>query len=236
MAQPVQKEIIADIIENLANPASVKQNSTPLCGPAAIIYELVRKNPAKYISICQTLYETGQFKIGGKTVRPNTRLLNDRKHSSMGAADWMLMATMRDAENAIFPVTSGSNSFVLGVTTPWEMKGWTKDLLGYQNVSYISTAVYGEFDAMRQAARAVSKGGVAFPMIHADLVRNKRPTVDYPNHWVAYTSGLRIDEGVWYSHDSGNIQFNCYSWDRLWQIKVDEGAFEDGMFGVVIAY
>ena len=231
--------MLDDIRDNLAAPESVRQNSTPLCGPAAIVYELVRKRPERYVAICQELYETGQFRMGDKIVKPNARLLGDRQHSSTSEADWMLLATMRDAENAVFKVradASGLAMNIAGITTPWEMKGWAKDLLGYQTVSFTSTFVYGEFDAMREAQKAVRRGGVAFPMIHSDLVRSQRPTLDYPDHWVVYTGGLDIDEGVWYKHDSGRIKFDCFSWRKIWTVNVDEGAFEDGMFGVVIAY
>jgi hypothetical protein len=67
----------------------------------------------------------------------------------------MLVATLRDAENALFPIEGEDQSAVMaqiaGITTPWEMEGWTSDLLGFDDARYESTYLFGEFDAMRDA-------------------------------------------------------------------------------------
>ena len=75
-----------------------------------------------------------------------------------------------DTENAIFEPDDESGDFVLGFTTPWEMKGWTFEILGYDKAEYESLYCYGEFEAMRRAQRIRSGGGVAFPMIHTAML------------------------------------------------------------------
>jgi hypothetical protein len=230
----IQKSsLIADIMSVINNAYNVNQGRTPLCGPAAIVFELAARYPAKYIKICQDLYETGQFKARTHTVKPSTTLVKSKVKNGISVADWMLMATLRDTENALFPVSSGSNSFVMGFTTPWEMKGWTFELLGFSNVEYESTYVYGEFDAMKKAKQVRNQGGVAFLMIHSAMLGQSDPAVGYPNHWVSFLGDLVIDEGVWYIWDSGNIKFKCYSWGRIVSVDIGEGPFEDYMWGVV---
>lgn len=228
-------DLLNDISRTISRPLYVNQGSTPLCGPAAIVYELVCKQPARYIDICKELYETGKFKGKTKTFEPSSALKRSRLRSAnrISTADWMLMATLRDTANEVFDVTSDSNNFVMGISTPWEMKGWTSEVLGYGNVDWESTYVYGEFEAMRQAKRARDRGGVAFIMCHSAMVGGSSATIDYPNHWITYDSRLHIDEGVWYRHDSGHIKFRSYTWGRLVDVDLDEGKFEDCMFGVV---
>lgn len=143
------------------------------------------------------------------------------------------MATLRDTENALFPIESTSGDFVMGLTTPWEMKGWTFEILGYDKVDYESTYFYGEFEAMQKAKRSRNQGGVAFLLIHSALLGKPAPAVDYPDHWVSFLGNLFIDEGVWYRHDSGHIKFDCYSWGGKHHVDGGEGLFEDYMWGVV---
>ncbi|MBD0334293.1 MAG: hypothetical protein ICV62_02290 [Cyanobacteria bacterium Co-bin13] len=229
-------ELLDDIQKTLANPLLINQNYTPFCGPTAIVFELVSKQPARYVALCQSLYETGQFRSRTKVVQPSQGLIQSKVRSGMSAADWMLIATLRDTENLIFPVTGDSGSVgnnIAGITTPWEMKGWIYEILGYDQVEFESTFVYGEFDAMRTADAARLQGGVAFLMIHSAMLGGDTPAIAHPNHWVVYLGGLQIDNGVWYRHDSGNIRFNCYSWGKQYPVNLGEGPFEDYMWGVV---
>ena len=231
-----KQRLVTDIERTIDWPLSVSQDGVPLCGPAAVVYELVRKNPARYVEICQSLYENGYFQGREERVEPSETLRNSRKHSGMSPADWMLCASMRDVANEIFDVEESSGEFVMGLSTPWEMMGWTEDLLGYDNVDYESTYFYGEFKAMQKAHGAVQRGGVAFLMVHGDIVNSRAPSFGYPNHWVSYLGGLDIDEGVWYIWDSGRIHFRCYSWGREMKVNISEGPFEDGFWGVVTGY
>jgi hypothetical protein len=231
--------LLADIRQTLSNPFSINQNYTPFCGPAAIVFELVSKQPSRYVAICQSLYETGSFQGRTKQVKPSQTLLTSKIRQGISEADWMLMAALRDTENALFPIDASSGEFVnniAGITTPWEMKGWAYEILGYDQVNYESTYVYGEFEAIRKAHQVRQRGGVGFLMIDAAMLGGETPSVAYPNHWVSYLDGLQIDDGIWHRQDSGHIRFNCYSWGRKISVDLGEGPFEDYMWGVVTAY
>jgi hypothetical protein len=146
----------------------------------------------------------------------------------------MLRATLRDTENSLFPVEASSSPIAMGITTPWEMKGWAFEILGYDRVEYESTYLYGEFEAMRKAEAAVNQGGAAFLMVHSTMLGKADPVVGYPNHWVSFLGGLMIDNGVWHRWDSGKIKLDCYSWGGKHHVELDEGPFEDCMWGVVM--
>lgn len=227
-------ELIADVRNTVANPYNVDQQKTPLCGPAAIVFELVSRNPMYFVSICRQLFEAGQFTtLSGRVVRPSDTLKSSRSPRPVSAADWLVQATLRDAENAIFPVEPTSGPIAMGITTPWEMKGWTGELLGFSDVKFESTLFYGEFEAMRKAQEARAAGGVAFLLIHGALLDNPAPFVGHPNHWISFLGNLIITPGTWWRWDSGQISFDCYSWGRRHSVNAREGKFEDYFFGVV---
>lgn len=231
--------LLADVQATVANPYAVNQDFTPLCGPAAIVFEFARTDPARYVAVCQELFEDGSFQARTERVEASATLRNSRPNRTTTPADWILMATLRDAENELFDVEGDSNAFVMGITTPGEMAGWAEEVLGFDTVSYESTYLYGEFDALRSARRAVDRGGVAFLMLHSDVLDGRRPAVDFPNHWVAFQGNLFVDEGSdpwWFDVDNGRVRFDCYSWGRTTTVDVGEGPFEDGMWGVVTAY
>ncbi len=189
-----KNELIADIKRTVSDPLqNVAQGRTELCGPAAIVFELVSKQPHRYVEICQDLYELGRFRGRTKEVRPSQTLLGSRVRSSTTVADWMLMTTLRETENAIFPVEETSGPVAMGLTTPWEMKGWSYEILGYDQVEYESTYIYGEFEALRKAQKTRNQGGVAFLMIHSAMLGGSEPSLAYPNHWVSFLGNLYID-------------------------------------------
>lgn len=230
--------LLTDIADKISNPLHVNQGNTPLCGPAAIVYELVAKQPVRYIKICKRLFEKGKLLGKTKTYTPSLTLLRSRvpRRDRISIADWLLMASLRDVGNALFDVSSSSNDFVMGLTTPNEMKEWTSEILGYNTIHWESTYVFGEFEAMKHASRVRNKGGVAFILCHSEMVGGSSDRFTLPNHWISYTDGLKIDDGVWYRHDDGRIEFNAYTWGRIESVNLDEGKFEDCMFGVVTGY
>jgi len=81
------------------------------------VFELVSRHPAQYVKICQAVYETGQFQGRTKRVKPSDKLIKSKVKSGVTLADWMLMATLRDTENAIYNVEEGSGPVAMGITT-----------------------------------------------------------------------------------------------------------------------
>jgi hypothetical protein len=228
----LKSELINDIRQTIGDPLNVNQGSTPLCGPASIIYKLAAQYPRRYVEILQNLFETGQFQARTHTIKPSTTLVNSRIRKDVTLADWILMSTLRDTENLFSPVEESSSIFVMGFTKPWEMKGWTYELLNFDTTDYDSLIFYGEFEAMQKAQAVVDKGGVVFLMIHSALLGNAKPVVPYPDHWITFLGNLSIDDGVW-NRKGGHIRFDCYSWGQRIHIDIEEKLFSDYTWGAV---
>lgn len=238
----LDKTQLADDMEyRISTPSLVDQLNTPFCGPASITFALLERNPDRYVQLAQTLYETGFVETSSRRERCTDTLLASRVPANMSPADWMVLAALRETENWIFSIDADSGG-VPGITTPWEMRGWTREILGLK-ASYTSTYFWGELDAINRADAVTKLGGVAFLMITAGLLGlpNTPATpaqpdslVAVPNHWVTYRGNLEKDTGTWWKWDSGHIKFRVYSWgNQWWPVDKDEGPFEDYTWGVV---
>jgi hypothetical protein len=230
-----KQKVLTEIGNTVRDAYQVNQVNSPLCGPAVVVFELVRRNPLRYVQMCRALYETGRCATDSGVIQPGEACRKSAPQPELRQADWMLLAAMRDSANALFPVTNHSGG-IAGISTPDELMGWSRAVLGMANVHYESTAVYGEFAAMRGAQKALDRGGVAFLLISASLVTGEKPAVRIPDHWVAHTGATAINYGTWWKHDSGSIKFDCYSWGKPRHISAGEGTFEDSLFGVVTAW
>lgn len=233
-----KKQVIADIKTRLTDPFQVSQGGQPFCGPASILFELVRKQPLRYIQISRSLLETGGFQGQTRHIEASPRLRSSQGRLRMSQGDWMIIATLRESENLIFPIEPDAAEVMRnlsGITKSWEMKGWTREVLGYQNVKYNHTYIYGEFEAMKEVESAIAKGGVAFALITAEgFLSGKQVFLPYPNHWIAILGNISIRQGLLWRSDSGHFSLDVYSWAKKFHVDHNEGPFEDYFWGVVI--
>ena len=128
-------QLIAEIRDRLMNPYQIQQGEQPFCGPAAVVFELIRKQPDRYIDICQSLYEHGSFDGYTKKIVASGRLCRSYGNLRMPQADWMLLATIRDCANKIVPIHPKAPKLIRefgGITKPWEINGWVKGITGIQ--------------------------------------------------------------------------------------------------------
>ena len=226
----------ADIIRNLRerrwNALHINQQNSNFCGPTSIVYELARTQPRRYVDLVRQTFETGGFWSRTHRVDAPEDLRNTHVGQNMQPADWMLIATMRNAENAIFgtsPDNDGVLSQIQGLTTHWEMEGWTSSVLLKDNVANSTTFIWGEFDAIRYAHQVWQAGGNAFIMIHSDMFQAPDGIVPpWPDHWVVYAGGL--------TESGDRITFQVYSWGQVYTIDNSRDHFENCMFGNVTGF
>ncbi|MEM6256610.1 MAG: hypothetical protein AAF821_27195 [Cyanobacteria bacterium P01_D01_bin.156] len=236
-----KEQIIREMRSRLHNPFNVNQGQQPFCGPASILFELIRKFPLRYVELCQNLFETGGFQAQTRRIQTSEALREaSQGNLRMGPADWMVLATLREAENLIFPVEPNAPEIVrnlAGMTKSWEMKGWVRDILGYANVHYMHTYVLRDLSAVRKAQKIIDQGGVAFGLITANaLLGNKPPKITVPDHWITIVGDVNIQKGTFGKHDSGHVSFDVFTWAKRVTIDEDEGPFEDAFWGVVLGW
>ena len=234
-------KIVMEMRSRLKNPFTVNQGQQPFCGPASILFELIQKFPIRYVKLCQDLYENGGFQAQTQRIEASAALRQaSQGNLRMGPADWMVLSTLRESENLIFPVEPNSPDIIrnmAGMTKSWEIKGWVKEILGYSNAQYRHTYLLRDLKTLQNAQEVIDQGGVAFALITAKgLLDKTAPTVTVPNHWVTITGNVNITKGRLGRHDSGHVNFDVFTWARKMHVDVNEGRFEDSFWGVVFGW
>jgi hypothetical protein len=242
-AHITKAELIQDIKDTVADPLSVNQSHTPLCGPTAIVYELIardagfglRAQKKRYVQLCRQLWETGHIVARSMDIKPSDDLRNSplSPENALSVADWMLIASLRDAENELEDV-EGKVSGLEGYSFPGAMKTWTFEVLGFDDADWEACWFSGEIDTIKKTQDTWSKGGVAFLNIDSNLLTGKSAGegnligIHLPDHWVAFEGPLFLDDAT------GMIQFHCYSWGDIKLVSKTQDAFSEYLYGVVL--
>lgn len=229
--------LVAEMQARVMDPFQINQGGQPFCGPTSILFELVRKQPVKYVQICRSLYETGCFKAQTQIVSASERLRQSEGRLRMGQADWLVLSTLRDAENLLFEIDPNASEIMRnlsGITKSWEIKGWVREILGFARVEYTPTYLFGEYDALNTAAQILAAGGVAFALITAEgFLGGNPPLLSVPNHWVTLLGNVALEKGKAFHKDSGRFCCDVYSWGKHFRIEKPQDPFEDYFWGIV---
>ncbi len=239
-----KQQIINDLRDRLNNPYRIQQGEQPFCGPAAVVFELICKQPSRYIDICQNLYEHGSFQGYTKNFIAAGRLCRSYGNLRMAQADWMILATLRDCANKIVPVHPRAPKLIRelgGITKPWEISDWVRELLGYPQTQSHPTPISGEFRALQTANSIIADGGVVFALINSQgLLGNNSFLANsfhriYPNHWVTILGNISIQPSTKITkHNHSRIEFDIYSWGRKIHVSTDAAAIKKFFWGVTV--
>jgi hypothetical protein len=222
-------QLVAEMRSRVQDPFQVNQGQQPFCGPASLLFELIRHNPLKYVQICRNLYQLGGFSTKTKWIYPSPELLADQGNPQMPIADWMVLATLRESENILFPIQTNSHEIIrniAGMTKPWEMQGWLQEILNYRDVQFTSTFLTRDLQVMQQAAHIINAGGVALALVTSEgLLYGDAPPVPLPNHWVSLVGNIVLS--------SDRISFDIFTWAKKMHVDVSENRFKSHFWGVV---
>ena len=214
--------IIGDMRIRVADPFQVNQGGQPFCGPAAILFELIRRNPVRYVQICQQLFETGVIAGTTQTISADSVLRqNSRGDLHMEQADWMILATLREAANLLFPVEPNAPPLfrnMAGMTKPWEMLGWCLQILGYSQVQQINVFLMQDQNALQSIDKVLQAGGVAFALITAEGLLEDKVSLPLPSHWVSLLGDVKLDKNL--------VSFDLYTWSQKQHLEVDVEKFK----------
>jgi hypothetical protein len=239
-----KQQIIADIRDRIDNPYQMQQGEQPFCGPAAVVFELIRKQPERYIDICQSLYEHGSFEGYTQRIVAAGRLCRSYGNLRMAQADWMLLATLRDCANLLVPIHPKAPLLIReigGMTKPWEVNRWVRELLGYTVTKSHPTPLGNEFRALQEADKIINAGGVAFGLINSQGLLGHNSFLGsrfhrlFPSHWVTILGNISIDPPAQITKNKrGRVKFDLYSWGRKIHVNTDAATIKDYFWGVTI--
>jgi len=224
----IDKEaLIADLRKRIEDPTLVSPSSQALCGPSAILYLLIKKNPERYVEFARDLYQDGKFRMEtGDIILPGSHLYAEAVPKGVSPADWMMAASMRDAANTLFDFDPDDQ--FEGITLPGEIGKWMEGLLGCQRIDITTTFVYGEVEALKASEDAIESGNVSVLLIDSSLVPGqKADSLNCVNHWAVLLSAGAA---------GGSNRLKIWSWGAEYDVNLNEDEFEDFMWGTVIGY
>lgn len=222
--------VIAEIRARVRNPFQINQGGQPFCGPAAVLFELVRKQPLRYVELCRSLFLIGGFQGASRYIASSEQLRRSSHGDlKMPQVDWMVLATLREMENLLFPVEPNAPDLLrnlAGMTKSWEMKGWVQEILGYPTVEYHHAYLMNDISAMNAAAAAIQAGGVAFALITAEgMLSHQPPIVPLPNHWIALLGNLAVQ--------GEPVSFDVYTWSKPMHLQMDASSLKKYLWATV---
>jgi hypothetical protein len=224
--------IISELRARVHNPFQINQGGQPFCGPAAVLFELVRQQPQRYVELCRNLYLVGGFHGRNSYIASSDELRrNSFGNLRMDPVDWMVLSTLREMENALFPVEPNAPDLIrnlAGMTKSWEMKGWVQEILGYTHVDYNHAYLMNDVSAMNDAAAAIQAGGVAFALITAEgMLSDTPPAIALPSHWIGLLGNISVQ--------GDPVSFDIYTWSKQLRLKMDAGSFKKYLWATVTA-
>jgi hypothetical protein len=215
--------LIAELRARISNPFQINQGGQPFCGPASVLFELVRKQPERYVQLCQSLFEQGSFQGKTRLIQASEKLQqNPDQNFRMEQIDWMVLSTMRESENLLFPVEPNAPELIrnlAGMTKSWELKGWVEEILGYSQTDYHHAYLLSDFNAFNASIAALQNGGIACLLITAEgMLSNSPPPIPFPSHWVTLLGNAEVTRD--------RVSFDVYTWSKIMRIDLDVASFK----------
>ena len=136
----LDRQTIADELrDTIAAPQLIQQGPTPMCGPACVLYSLAKLAPRRYVTMAADLFDEARFDLPTEPIEADVdlrqaELPQDDNGTDMRHVDWMLAASMRNSANRFFRI-EGEAPWLAGITTASEVATWTRELLGYQDLT-----------------------------------------------------------------------------------------------------
>jgi hypothetical protein len=131
------REIVAlQLICRIVDYKLIEQKNHPICGPVSFMHDIARQNPVAYVNFVIGLAENRRGTIGNVTVKVRSKSKLLHKHANPGRmreADYIALASLRNADNILPYRGWWTNRVLEAVTLPSQVAKWMQDA-GYQNV------------------------------------------------------------------------------------------------------
>ena len=212
--------------ERVRNPDSVKQQTSSLCGPASFSFSVLRKRPQLYVDYVTKLYDTGEARYGGITVKPGYDCRNAKIDGKIEAVDWVSLGSLRDSENTFWDYQDASNEFA-GITLPNHIESWMKKS-GFKGVTNETNLWFTkDIDNLKEAADLCGKGYSVCLFIWMDLLQGYwGHWYTVPSHWIVMTRPPVFKGGK-------VVDMELWTWGKRYNMNASIDRFESGYFGYV---
>jgi hypothetical protein len=98
------------------SPRKIDQGETTLCGPAALVYDVAKRDPVSYVRLAISLVTTGAGQFGSAMVTPSAKIRQGYRVGMPPEADYVVLASVRDTDAIV--ISSGMMRNILTLTKP----------------------------------------------------------------------------------------------------------------------
>jgi hypothetical protein len=227
----------AEVHERLIKPDLISQNSTSLCGMAAVFYAFARVKPQDYQLIALELHQKGEVSRNHYTIRPKKSMYDVKpgienvmypgirryadgtviKHPRlMPEADWIVLASARSSLGFLGYGGKDGQDFK-AINWGRIVRKLLINFLGYHTV-IDKTRWFTGFsakDALKEIEEDYRAGYQIIFLIDSNMLHDQ---VSYFGnavnwHYIVYEGALSFD-------NDKNFQFSFYSWGQIYKDQI----------------
>jgi hypothetical protein len=116
-----QQSVFANVGKNIfafqlalraRSPRKIDQGNTTLCGPAALVYDMAKRDPVSYVRFAISLVSTGTGPFGAALVTASAKIRRGYRVGLPPEADYVVLASVRETDAILI-----STSFVRDILT-----------------------------------------------------------------------------------------------------------------------
>ena len=205
---------VAEGLENrIVFPRYLNQKSTNVCGVAAFVRQWIEDDPIGFAWLGISLYEKGHGYLGrgkyhGKEIKPSKELLNSPIPTTpyndsvilgqqMNHADWIVMASIREAFNSVFNYSADEGIFAIKAWNfPSEVVATFK-AAGYTSV--VEDTDWGNpqgLENLLEASRKLQNKWRVVLLIDARMLDDKKmdsqSVIAASDHWIGLQGAINV--------------------------------------------
>jgi hypothetical protein len=204
-----RKTVMDRVSDLMKDPDLFDQSNLSLCVPAIFYHHMFQLQTPKMWQYANSLFDfgtgyLGKFKItAGATLRNANYQDYLSKHPNMPKqADWMLMASLRDSENAFWDVYDGSFEDKDLDTYMEDLVDWYKETGFYKKVTYID--MHGDSASVKETkVRAIQKTNTNHIAV---CIKTQLLQPSGGFHAIALEGPITFDDV------NGNVSFDYWTW------------------------
>jgi len=226
-------DLVASLYARIDDPSRIYQAANPSCGPTTFVYTLAQDAPRAYAKMVVDLYTRGSARVHNLTITASSSLRTTAPMGNADPADWIAFASLRNSENALWPMWLGGINNIAGMTLPSAIADWMRRA-GYSSVRESSSVLRPIMTVsaawLDAADRLYRRGFQVLLFIDGDLLDSDTEDDSislFPTHWVSLRS--QITDGGIVSYDSP-LSCRLWSWSRIYNIPVSRGSLKKRHF------
>lgn len=221
-------DVAKGIRARLANPELIDQGGSSLCGPAALMFAVLRKSPTLYVRYVTTLYDTGSAALGdspGIWVNPGSDCRNCEPGGELPAVDWVALASLRDSENDFTDYQDPSDQ-AAGITPPVTLGLWLKKCGFEDRRNETNSFATKDKENLELASGLHHRQHTVCLFCKGDTLKSiKGGWSSIPSHWVVMTRPAKFNKD--------HVSLQVFSWGELKDLNMLASTFFSTYFGFV---